>query len=45
MSGGGTPQEIHWFPKFNDRFITWGSEINLYKVKNADEVDHQVSTS
>lgn len=45
MSGGGTPQEIHWFPKSSDRFITWGTEIQLYQIKNVDEVDHQVTTS
>lgn len=41
----GTPVEIHWFPRHTDRFLTWGSEINLYQVKNSDEVDHRVSTS
>lgn len=41
----GTPVEIHWFPRNCDRFVTWGSEINLYQVRNLDEVDHRVSTS
>lgn len=41
----GTPVEIHWFPRHTDRFLTWGSEINLYQVKNSDDVDHRVSTS
>lgn len=41
----GTPVEIHWFPKHNDRFLTWGSEINLYQVKHSDDIDHRVSTS
>lgn len=41
----GTPVEIHWFPRHTDRFLTWGSEINLYQVKNSDEVDHRISTS
>lgn len=29
----GLTTEIYWFPKINDRFVTWGSEINLYQVK------------
>lgn len=41
----GTPVEIHWFPRHYDRFVTWGSEINLYQVRNSDEIDHRVSTS
>lgn len=41
----GTPVEIHWFPRQCDRFVTWGSEINLYQVRNSVEVDHRVSTS
>lgn len=41
----GTPAEIHWFPRQCDRFVTWGSEINLYQVKNSEEIDHRVSTS
>lgn len=41
----GTPVEIHWFPRNSNRFLTWGSEINLYEVKNSDEIDHRVSTS
>lgn len=45
MGSGGTLQEIQWFPKIHDQFITWGSEIHLYQVKTVDEIDHQVSTS
>ncbi|XP_031631806.1 GATOR complex protein MIOS [Contarinia nasturtii] len=41
----GTPVEIHWFPRHSNRFVTWGSEINLYQVKNTDDVDHRVSTN
>lgn len=41
----GTPVEIHWFPRHYDRFVTWGSEINLYQVRNSHEIDHRVSTS
>lgn len=41
----GTPVEIHWFPRQCDRFVTWGSEINMYCVKNTEDVDHRVSTS
>lgn len=41
----GTPVEIHWFPGTNDRFLTWGSEISLYQVKNISDVDHRVTTS
>lgn len=41
----GTPVEIHWFPRTNDRFLTWGSEINLYQVKNIADIDHRVTTS
>lgn len=41
----GTPVEIHWFPATNDRFLTWGSEINLYQVKNITDIDHRVPTS
>lgn len=41
----GTPVEIHWFPRQYDRFVTWGSEINLYRVKNSEEIDQRVSTS
>ncbi|KAG4079310.1 hypothetical protein HA402_008002 [Bradysia odoriphaga] len=29
----GTVAELYWFPKYQDRFITWGSEINLYQTK------------
>lgn len=41
----GTPVEIHWFPRYCERFVTWGSEINLYQVRNTEDVDHRVSTS
>lgn len=41
----GIPVEIHWFPRHYDRFVTWGSEINLYQMRNSDEIDHRVSTS
>lgn len=30
----GLTTELHWFPRINDRFVTWGSEINLYQVKH-----------
>lgn len=42
---GSTNVELHWFPRHSDRFITWGSEINLYQVKNSEEVDHKIPTS
>lgn len=45
MTSGGTLQEIHWFPKIPDQFITWGSEIQLYQVKSVNDIDHQVATS
>lgn len=41
----GTPVEIHWFPRYCERFVTWGSEINLYQIRNTEDVDHRVSTS
>jgi hypothetical protein len=34
-----TPVQVHWFPKYNDKFITAGSEINLYQIKDFDEND------
>lgn len=42
----GTPAELYFFPKYQDRFITWGSEINLYQIKNdVTETDHRLQTS
>lgn len=41
----GPPVEIHWFPASGDRFLTWGSEINLYQVRCTDDIDHRVATS
>lgn len=40
----GTIAELYWFPKYQDRFITWGSEINLYQTK-VDVTDHRLQTS
>lgn len=37
----GTTVELHWFPKHPDRFLTWGSEINLYQVRNSENVADQ----
>lgn len=41
----GSTAELHMFPKHMDRFITWGSEICLYQVKNTEDVDHKTPTS
>lgn len=41
----GAISEVHWFPTHGDRFLTWGSEINLYQLKSSDEVDQDVATS
>lgn len=41
----GSTAELHMFPKHTDRFITWGSEICLYQVKNTEDVDHKTPTS
>lgn len=41
-----TVVEVHWFPKYPDRFLTAaGSEINLYQVKHRDLIDHSIQTS
>ncbi len=42
----GTTAELYWFPrsKYQDRFITWGSEINLYQV-NDDVPGERLQTS
>lgn len=42
----GTTAELHWFPnsKYQDRFITWGSEINLYQT-NDDVTGERLQTS
>ncbi|XP_065073911.1 GATOR2 complex protein MIOS isoform X1 [Ochlerotatus camptorhynchus] len=41
-----TVVELHWFPKYPDRFLTAaGSEINLYQVKHRDLIDHGINTS
>uniref|UniRef100_A0A8D7ZYA5 WD repeat-containing protein mio n=1 Tax=Culex pipiens TaxID=7175 RepID=A0A8D7ZYA5_CULPI len=41
-----TVVELHWFPKYSDRFLTTaGSEINLYQVKNRDLVDYGINTN
>lgn len=41
----GAIAEVHWFPSHGDRFLTWGSEINLYQLKSSHEVDQDVATS
>lgn len=40
----GTTAELYWFPKYQDRFITWGSEINLYQTKD-EEPGQRLQTS
>lgn len=40
-----TITRLHWFPRSPNHFITWGSEINVYEVKNADHIDQSVATS
>lgn len=41
----GLTAEIYWFPKIADRFVSWGSEINLYQAKRNTELDGRCYTS
>lgn len=34
----GNIHGISWFPNFPDKFVSWGQEINLYEVRNKDDV-------
>lgn len=37
----GNIHGISWFPNFPDKFVSWGQEINLYEVRNKDDVGVQ----
>lgn len=37
----GNIHGISWFPNFPDKFVSWGQEINLYEVRNKDELGVQ----
>lgn len=41
----GAIAEATWFPTHDDRFLTWGSEINLYQLKSCEDVDQNVTSS
>lgn len=34
---------INWFPRSSDYFVTWGSEINLYKIVPKSKPDNSSS--
>jgi hypothetical protein len=42
MAGGRL--EVFWSPNSQDKFITWGSDISLYQVKNTSVRDDISST-
>lgn len=42
MAGGRL--EVFWSPNSQDKFITWGSDISLYQVKNTSVKDDISST-
>lgn len=44
MEANNIINRLHWFPKSPSHFITWGSEINMYEVKNAGN-DHIIDNS
>lgn len=41
----GNVVEVHYFPKNPDKFAIWGSEINLYQIKNYDEIENNSTSS